>query len=152
MFTHRLLASLRSAMLSGLFAAILICTGGASFCAAAETLASPSGAIIVSPASLDLRHHRQPHALQVLGTTADGYSLDLRSQAKFTSADPKIATVDEHGWVRPVATGATTLTVAVAGQTKTVPVKVQLPAQEPPTSFRHEVMPVLARAGCNAGA
>src|SRR5207249_317349 len=38
------------------------------------------------------------------------------------------------------------------GQTKTVAVKVQLPAAEPPTSFRHEVMPVLSRAGCNMGA
>ncbi|HKI35917.1 MAG TPA: DUF1553 domain-containing protein [Gemmataceae bacterium] len=111
-----------------------------------------AGSVTIHPASLDLRHHRQPHALQVLATTADGYSLDLHSQAKFTSADPRIATVDEQGWVHPVSSGATTLTVAVAGQTKTVPVKVQLPAQEPPSSFRHEVMPVLTRAGCNAGA
>ena len=29
---------------------------------------------------------------------------------------------------------------------------MQLPAAEPPYSFRHEVMPVLSRAGCNAGA
>ncbi len=43
-------------------------------------------------------------------------------------------------------------TVAVAGQTLTVAVKVQLAANEPPTSFRHEVMPILTRAGCNAGA
>ncbi len=27
-----------------------------------------------------------------------------------------------------------------------------MPPTEPPTSFRHEVMPVLSRAGCNAGA
>jgi hypothetical protein len=121
-------------------------------CAAAEAPAAPFGAITVSPASLELRHHRQPHALQVLGTTADGYSLDRRSPAKFTSADPRIAVVDEQGWVRPVSSGATTVKVAVAGQTLTVPVKVQLPPQEPPTSFRHEVMPVLTRAGCNAGA
>jgi hypothetical protein len=115
-------------------------------------VAPSPGAFIVVPRSLELRHHRQPHALQVIDTTAHGYSLDLRSQAKFTSADPRIATVDEQGWVRPIANGATTLTVAVGGQTKTVPIKVQLPAQEPPASFRHEVMPVLTRAGCNAGA
>src|SRR5262249_40571211 len=60
--------------------------------------------------------------------------------------------VNEQGWVRPVGTGATTVTVTVAGQTVAVPVKVQLPAAEPPYSFRHEVMPVLSRAGCNAGA
>ena len=109
-------------------------------------------AVAVSPAAIDIRHHRHPHAIQLLGTTADGYTLDLRPAATFASADPKVATVDEAGWVRPVASGATRVTIVVAGQTKSVPVKVQLPATEPPTSFRHEVMPVLTRSGCNAGA
>src|SRR5687768_2844526 len=63
--------------------------------------------VVIHPAALDLRHHRQPHALQVLGTTPDGYSLDLRPHARFASADPKVAVIDDHGWVRPVATGQT---------------------------------------------
>jgi hypothetical protein len=90
--------------------------------------------------------------LQVLGTTADGYALDLRSQARFTSADPRIAVVEDQGWVRSVGSGQTQVTVSVAGQTRTVPVKVQLPPAEPPYSFRHEVMAVLSKAGCNMGA
>jgi hypothetical protein len=107
--------------------------------------------VTVHPAALELRHHRHLHSLQVLGSTADGFSVDLRAQAAFSSADPKIATVDAAGWVRPVASGETRLSVVVAGQTQTVPVKVQLPAKEPPTSFRHEVMAVLTKAGCNMG-
>jgi hypothetical protein len=114
-------------------------------------LVAVPGSITVQPSTLELRHHRQPHGLQVLGTSADGYSLDLRSQAKYASADAKIAVVDEHGWVRPVANGQTQVTVTVAGQVKTVAVKVQLPSVEPMYSFRHEVMPVLSRAGCNGG-
>ena len=39
--------------------------------------------VVVSPTTLDLRHPRRPHALQVLATTADGYTLDLRPQARF---------------------------------------------------------------------
>lgn len=105
----------------------------------------------IHPTSLDLRHHRQPHAIQVLGTTADGFSLDLRAEARFTSADPNVAAVDERGWVRPVGSGATRITVAVAGKTVHIPVQVQIPATEPPTSFRHEVMPILTKAGCNMG-
>jgi hypothetical protein len=114
-----------------------------------------AGPVTVQPTALELRHPRHPHSLQVLGTTSDGYSLDLRPQSRFSSADPKVAVIDERGWVRPVATGATQVTVTVAGQTVTVHVKVQLPAVAPggpPISFRHEVMPVLSRAGCNAGA
>jgi hypothetical protein len=114
--------------------------------------AAPPAAVTVSPAALELRHTRWPHALQVLGTTADGYSLDLREQARFQSADPKIAVVDAGGWVRPVSSGQTTVTVTVDGQTRMVPVSVKLPAAEPPCSFRHEVMAVLSKAGCNAGA
>jgi hypothetical protein len=129
--------------------------------AAATLLASPCRAddpaplatsITVHPTTLDLRQHRQPRSLQVFGVTADGYSLDLRPQARFASADPRVATVDERGWVRPISSGQTQVTVTVAGQTRSVPVKVQLPPVEPPYSFRHEVMPVLSRAGCNMGA
>ncbi len=123
--------------------------------AAHATAAEPPSVLAsleVSPASLEIRQHRQSHALQVLGTTSDGFSLDLRSDAKFASADPKIATVDAAGSIHPVASGATHITIAVAGQTKTVAVKVLLPAVQPPISFRNEVMPVLTRAGCNAGA
>jgi hypothetical protein len=110
------------------------------------------GSVTVEPATMELRHPRRPHLVQVLGASADGYSLDLRAQAKFSSADPKIAVVDDQGWVRPVASGQTRVTAAVAGQTKSVTVQVQLPPAEPPISFRHEVMPVLSRAGCNMGA
>ncbi len=118
-----------------------------AFTAARHSAAGqPAGvatSVMVHPAAVDIRHQRQPHSLQVLGATADGFSLDLRSDAKFAVADAKVATVDDKGWIRPVANGQTQVTVTVAGQTRTVPVKVQLPAAEPAYSFRNEVMPVL---------
>jgi hypothetical protein len=113
--------------------------------------ADPPSAFTVYPPALSLHHHRQPQAIQVLATSPEGYSIDVRSQAKFVSGDPKIAVADDHGWVRPVASGQTQVNVIVAGQNQVVPVKVQLAASEPPISFRHEVMPVLTKAGCNAG-
>jgi len=113
---------------------------------------APPGPVSVHPAAIDLRHVRSPQMLQVLGTTADGYSLDLHAQATFTSAHPNIATVDAKGIVQPVASGETQITVAVAGQSIVVPVKVQVATADPPRSFRHEVMPALSKAGCNSGA
>jgi hypothetical protein len=110
-----------------------------------------SASIAVQPAAIEIKHHRQPVALQVLGASADGYSLDLRTQAKYASADAKIASVDAEGVVRPIANGQTQINVTVAGVTKTVNVKVALPATEPPISFRHEVMPVLSLGSCNGG-
>ncbi|HEV3387319.1 MAG TPA: DUF1549 domain-containing protein, partial [Gemmata sp.] len=107
--------------------------------------------VAVYPTTIEISHQRQPHSIQVLATTADGFSLDLRDAAKFTSTDPEIATVDS-GWVRPVSSGQTSISVSAGGQSFTIPVKVTLSATEPPISFRHEVMPVLTRSGCNAGA
>lgn len=109
------------------------------------------GPLVVHPQKVVIRHHRHPFAVQVLGSSKDGFSLDLRSQAQFTSADPKVAIVDGQGWIVPRGSGQTQVTVAVAGQEHRIAVEVQLPVEEPAISFRHEVMPVLTRAGCNMG-
>lgn len=129
-------------------AALAVPTFGAE--STADVVAPASVAVL--PASLELTHVRRPHSLQVLGQTADGFTVDLHEQAKFVVADPKIAAVDAAGWVRPIASGSTKLSVAVAGRTIEVPVVVKLPTVAPPYSFRHEVMAVLTKAGCNMGA
>ncbi len=110
-----------------------------------------SGNIQAVPSTLKLIHHRHEHSLTVSGRTADGFAVDLTQQATLTSADPTIAVV-ENGWVKPLKSGQTQITVQAAGQTVQVPVNVELPAAEKPYSFRHEVMPVLSKGGCNMGA
>src|SRR3954452_24821399 len=87
----------------------------------------PSGAdpVSVSPASIEIKHHRHPHSIQVLGTSADGYSVDLRDKAAFVSDDPKVAVV-EGGWVKPISSGSAKITVTAEGKTFTVPVTVAL--------------------------
>lgn len=110
-----------------------------------------SGQVQVVPSALKLIHHRHEHSLTVSGRTADGFAVDLTQQATLTSADPTIATI-ENGWVKPLKSGQTQITVQAAGQTVQVPVAVELPVVEKPYSFRHEVMPVLSKGGCNMGA
>jgi hypothetical protein len=117
----------------------------------AVPLPALAGPVRIEPASISLKHLRQPRSILVMGTTADGYSIDLTPLATFTSSNPQVAVV-EQGWVRPVANGAAAIAVAVAGQNLQVPVQVELPAAAPSFSFRHEVMPVLSKAGCNMGA
>src|SRR5262245_42792405 len=96
--------------------------------ARAEEPAPAPASISVHPLAINLRHPRQPHSLQVLAASADGYTVDVRAQAKFTSADPAVAVVDEHGWVRPIKNGQAKLTVSALGQTREVTVNVQLAA------------------------
>ncbi len=105
----------------------------------------------VEPASLSLSHRRQPHSLLVTGRTADGLSVDLTDEASFSIADETVAAVTESGWVFPLRSGKSIVTITVAGKKIAVDVKVDLPEKERPYSFVHEVMPVLSKGGCNAG-
>lgn len=117
----------------------------------AESPRTPAGTIVVAPAAVKLIDRRQSQSLVVLGRTSDGFALDLTDDATFRSQDESVAIV-ENGWVRPLKTGETRITVQSHGQTIEVPVSILLPDQERPYSFRHEVMPVLSKGGCNMGA
>lgn len=132
---------------------ILLCVCFSSSAHSEEPAAgrTPVGPVTVSPVAVRVIHQRQGQSLLVSGRTADGISLDLTTTATFQVADPTIAVV-ENGYLRPLKSGETKVTITAAGQTLEVPVKVELPAVEPPYSFRHEVMPVLSKAGCNMGA
>jgi hypothetical protein len=110
-----------------------------------------TGELQLQPSALTLSHPRQPHSILV-SSVADGLSLDLTGSASFASADEKIAVVDSFGWVKPIATGKTTITIKTAGKSATLPVTVDLKPGPKPISFRHDVMPVFSRGGCNSGA
>lgn len=128
---------------------------GVWFCLLPAVLAAPptiTGELRCQPAELTLSHPRQPHSILVSGTTDDGQTVDLTAGAAFQSANERFATVDAFGWVKPISAGKTTITVRAAGKTATVPVTVVMPAAEQPVSFRHEVMPVFSKVGCNSGA
>ncbi|MCX7385931.1 MAG: DUF1553 domain-containing protein [Planctomycetales bacterium] len=117
-----------------------------------ETALNLSGDLRIEPAAITLHHLRHPHSLIVTAKTEDGVSVDLTSQATYTSADESIAQVDLLGWVRAMKTGTSSITVEVAGRRATVPVDVKLPATPQSYSFRNDVMPVLSKGGCNTGA
>lgn len=105
----------------------------------------------VQPPSVSLLGKRSSQSLLVCAVAADGRTQDLTPSASFKSLNEKIARVDAFGRVYAVGTGATKIEVKAGGKTSTVAVAVNLPDQDP-ISFRHEVMPILSKAGCNSGA
>lgn len=111
-----------------------------------------SGELGVQPTSMQLVHPRQPRSILVHATRADGRVLDLTASASFASSDERIATVDPLGWVHPVSDGAATISVSHHGQVVQVEVTVALGGASTRFSFRHEIMPILSKAGCNQGA
>jgi hypothetical protein len=120
--------------------------------AAAAAAAQTPSALIVSPAQIAVGHPRFPQSLIVGRKQTDGTHLDLTRDAKYTSADPLIARVDERGQVWPVAAGQTTVTIAADGLTAVIPVTSQPPPEAPPVSYLNEVQPVLSKSRCNQGA
>lgn len=108
--------------------------------------------LTVYPGRVELFGTRSQHRLGVLGEVASGGQRDLSREASFRSSVPAIATVDAKGIIRPAGDGEAVITVRVGGRSASVPVRVHGAATEEPVSFGREVVPVLTRAGCNAGA
>jgi hypothetical protein len=89
---------------------------------------------------------RDPHR------SVDEQSEDLTCKADYASLNPQVATVTSRGEVLAVADGTTSISVSVAGKTRAIPVHVTAVVAEPKIDFNSFVLPVLTKAGCNAGA
>ncbi|HEY2159232.1 MAG TPA: DUF1549 and DUF1553 domain-containing protein, partial [Isosphaeraceae bacterium] len=91
---------------------------------------------------------------QVVVTARDqhGTAVDLTAASRYTVASPDVARVEPGGLIRPAKDGRTTLTVEAAGRSLTVPVVVADMANAKAVHFVGEVVPILTKLGCNAGA
>ena len=134
-----------------LAAALLGCAAPALAQPAAESL--PAGAKVVKldarPAAVKLDGPIAYTQLLVTAQLEGGESLDVTRLAKIDAPANLVAVA--AGLVRPVADGGGTITVALGGQTVTVPVAVSGAKADPPVSFVRDVQPVLSKLGCNAG-
>ncbi len=118
----------------------------------AQELPELTGSPVAVPAALTLTRIREPRLLVVTGKAASGHDVDLTRATQWASSNPAVARVDALGWVSALTNGQATLTGQAGGKSLRVDVTVQLPPTDPPLSFRHDVMPVLSKGGCNMGA
>ncbi len=103
-------------------------------------------ALTVQPESVTLS---DPFARRQLLVEANGQ--DATRSAKFVSSQPNVATVDESGYVLPIADGAAEISITINGQSAKVPVTVKGMANARAVDFSTEIVPLLSRFGCNAG-
>lgn len=120
----------------------------------AITLALPctAGELKLHPVSVSLIGPRASQQMLLVEEDASRVEADRTSVAKFTSADAKVAVVDDAGRVTPVADGETTITATANGMSATAKVRVTKAKDQSPPSFRNDIIPILTRAGCNSGA
>jgi hypothetical protein len=104
----------------------------------------------VYPEQVELNAVGQSFRILVSAVDKADRSIDATRVAKFESSDPGVVTV-RNGQFVAAAPGQTEVRVSVAGRSATISVIVS--GNEPiPVSLRNEVIPILSRQGCSAGA
>jgi hypothetical protein len=107
--------------------------------------------LAILPPSVELTG---PEARQQLVVEADlgDHQEDWSRAAQFTSSDPQVATVDEHGQIQPVSDGEARITARAKDLSATIRVLVKASHAPFTWSFRNHVIPVMTKVGCNQGA
>ena len=107
--------------------------------------------LTVHPAALELTGADPEHGLVVLATREDGRVLDVTRRSTFASRGAATVSVERSGRCRALADGAAEVEIAFEGVIAKVPVTVRGIAEKVAPSFREDVLPILTKAGCNAG-
>jgi hypothetical protein len=115
-----------------------------------EPAAAAAGSLSVFPTAVHLATCRDRQRVVVQTTSADGVTRDVTAEATFAVEHPDRA-VFEGGMLLPVADGDTSLKVTVGERSLTIPVHVERAGEDPPLSFKLDIMPVFMRSGCNTG-
>jgi hypothetical protein len=103
------------------------------------------------PPEIHLTSLNARQQIVVQAVYADGVTRDVTAEAKFSLANPQLARI-ANALVSPGVDGQTQIRVTFHGLTREIPISVAKAEVQPPISFRHDVMPVFTKAGCNAGA
>src|SRR4051794_40124231 len=106
----------------------------------------------ILPGSFSLDGARAVQRLVVVGATKDGATRDLTDRVTFTLSNPKLARIS-GGAVSPLADGEARL-VARMGSLSSAPAALTVTNSKTTasTEFVNDVMPILAKTGCNSTA
>jgi Protein of unknown function (DUF1553)/Protein of unknown function (DUF1549) len=119
--------------------------------AALPARVSAADAFTLFPQSITLRG---PFARQQLlvTATAEGRATERTRAASYRSENPAVAAVSPAGVVTPIADGTAVVVVTCDGRELRAEVTVSGCGGEQSVTYERDVLPVLTRAGCNAGA
>jgi len=104
----------------------------------------------VHPAHIELPDRFAYTQLLVDARTETGEVLDVTRKVRLAQAPPHLE-IDERGLIRPLADGTGELVLELDGLTVAIPYLVSGQTVAPSPRFLTDVMPIVSRAGCNAG-
>ena len=114
--------------------------------------ATPIRGLEVFPAKVRLFGPEAAQRLVVLGVAMDGSKHDLTTAARLVPESPGCVAVEPDGTIRPIRDGQAVVVVRAGSRQIRLPVEVKGAARPRTVSFRHEVVPLLTKLGCNQGA
>ncbi len=106
--------------------------------------------LLVTPADVNLKTVRDRQTLVVQAVYPSGVTRDVTGEVTWQLTDEAIAQRDENK-LTAKQDGETILKVTLGSLSIDVPVKVSEAANDPPISFKNDVMPVFTKTGCNSG-
>ncbi len=127
---------------------IILWSGSAS---AVGADVEPYDNLTVTPDAVALDGSSARQQILVSGRV-EGLAADLTRRARFRSEDPEVIRVDDRGVVRPVGDGVGTVVVEVGKARISAPIRVEGMGRDRAVGLELDVMPILTRLGCNAGA
>lgn len=108
-------------------------------------------ALVAEPARIRVRVGDQAGAL-ISARTNDGFDVDVTRVATLRTTGANVVKLEPDGAIRALQPGAETLIAELGGHRVEIPLEiVARPPNEQPT-FMRDVLPVLNKAGCSAGA
>jgi hypothetical protein len=105
----------------------------------------------ILPPDISLNSPEASDQVVVLLQSPDGSVRDVTRSARFTLSNPAVATISDTGRIEPLHDGRLQLTAEADGLTTQAAVVVSGHSVPKPVSFRHDILPLLTRAGCNSG-
>ncbi len=137
------------------FALLVTLTFAANVDAADFPGLGPAGALqsiaFERPGDLTLRGPNDRAQVVIAGKYASGQEHDLTHEATYKTEAAGIVSVNAEGFIIPLADGETKLTATANGKTTILACRVENFASQQPINFSDEVVPILTKAGCNAG-
>ena len=108
--------------------------------------------LVIQPANVELAGFREEHGFLVTAVRTDGSTMDVTDRVQFTSSRPDRVKISPAGLCRATEAGSAEITATFGGLRAVATVEAGKTAGPSEPSFRQEIVPILTRTGCNAGA
>jgi len=105
-----------------------------------------------NPPRLTLSRENPRQQLIVTGHLENKTTIDLSRATHYEVSPPELATINASGLLSPRMVGDGQVRIRANGQTLDIPLTIRDLQPTRPVSYRHDVVPLLAKAGCNMGA